>query len=146
MRIEGTLIYWKNKASAYEILNNSRIMWSLVSSGLVPVLLQVFDRNDIFATIFMVSFTTWTGFIVIASYSRKAEEKYRGFRQVESAYYDLRRHILDFPESDEQALKKQVDIYLSQVEQIRDVARKIVETGSPPEFDFMAPLKTRDIG
>ena len=144
-RIEGTLIYWKNKAKAYEILNNSRILWSLVSSGLVPVLLQVFDKADLFATIFMVSFTTWTGFIIIVSYSRKSEEKYKGFRQVESAYYDISRHILDFPEKDEGKLEKQVDIYLFQVEKIRDVARKIVETGSPPEFDFIAPLKVKNI-
>lgn len=142
-RIEGTLVYWKNRARAYEILNNSRVLWSLISSGLVPVLLQVFDRTNTVATIFMVSFTTWTGFIVVAAFSQKSEEKYRGFRQVESAYYDISRHVLDFPEKEGGKLTKQVDIYLTQVEQIRDVARKIVETGSPPEFDFMAPLKYR---
>ena len=127
-RIKGTLVYWKNRAAAYNILNNSRLLWGLISSGLVPVLLQVFDRADTYATVFMVSFTTWSGFIVVLAYSRKAEERYRGFRMVESAYYDLSRHVLDFPQKQPENLRKQVDVYLRQVEHIRDIGRKVVET------------------
>lgn len=140
-RIRGTLVFWKNQAAAYKMLDNSRVLWSLISSGLVPVLLQAFDRTDTYATVFMVSFTTWTGFIVILAYSRKAEERYRGFRMVESAYYDLCRHILDFPATGPNGKKEQIDLFLRQVEHLRDVGRKVVETGSPPEFDFVTPLR-----
>lgn len=140
-RMRGTLVFWKNQAAAYRLLNLSRIIWSLISGGLVPVLLQAFDRSDTYATVFMVSFTTWTGFIVVVAFSRKAEERYQGFRMVESSYYDLCRNILDFPASDVIGRKRQVDLFLRQVEQIRDVGRKVVETGSPPEFDFVKPLR-----
>lgn len=141
-RITGTLIFWKNQAAAYKLLNNSRILWSLVSGGVVPVLLFAYDRNDPYAAVFMVSLTTWTSFIVVVAYTLKAEEKYKGFRMVESAYYDLSRHLLDFPAPDAEGRKVQVDTYLLQVEHIRDIGRKVVETGSPPEFDFLTPLRT----
>ncbi|NET25963.1 hypothetical protein [Okeania sp. SIO1I7] len=130
-RIKGTLVYWKNQAAAYQRLDSARVIWSLISAISLPVLIQFYDATDKLAVSFMTLLTTWTGLIVTVAYTFKAEEKYQGFRQQESDYYDISRTLLDFPNSDPQLLKQQVDEYIQKVADIRKFARRI-ETGSPP--------------
>jgi hypothetical protein len=130
-RIRGTLVYWKNQAAAYQRLDTARVSWSLISGVSLPVLIQFYNSTDKWAVGFMTLFTTWTGLIVTLAYTLKAEQKYQGFRQQESDYYDISRKLLDFPNQDPVLLKKQVDDYIEKVVQIRKVARQ-VETGSPP--------------
>lgn len=128
-RIIGTLMFWKNKAALYNRLNMSKICWSLISSIIIPVLLQFFDKNNVWANTFMTVLTTWTAILVALTYTLKSEEKYRGYRQCESDYYDLSRELLDNPAEDENELKIQVDNYLEIVSQIRKLGRAI-ETDS----------------
>lgn len=130
-RIRGTLVYWKNQAAAYQKLDAARVSWSLISGVSLPVLIQFYNSSDRWSIGFMTLLTTWTGLVVTLAYTLKAEQKYQGFRQQESDYYDVSRNLLDFPNPDSILLKKQVDEYIEKVAHIRKVARQ-VETGSPP--------------
>jgi len=128
-RIMGTLMFWKNKAALHNRLHMSRIYWSLISSIIIPVLLQFFDKNNAWANTFMTVLSTWTAILIGLTQTLKSEEKYRGYRQCESDYYDLSRELMDNPAKDEEKLKKQVDEFLDVVSQIRKIGRAI-ETDS----------------
>lgn len=128
-RINGTLVFWKNKAALHNRLNMATVYWSLISSIIIPVLLQFFDKNNFWATVFMTALSTWTAILIALAQTFKSEEKYRGFRQCESDYYDLSRELLDNPAKDEDDLKVQVDEFLEIVSQIRKIGRAI-ETDS----------------
>ena len=62
---------------------------------------------------------------VLLSFHRwlKAEQNFKAFRLGESAYYDLRRQILDRPDSFGQDEASQLDIYFQRVEEIRRKVR-----------------------
>ena len=77
----------------------------------------------------MTVVTTWTSFVTILAYTLKSDEKYRGYRQCESDYYDLARELLDNPSADDAKLKEQVDEFLEIACQIRKLGRAI-ETDS----------------
>lgn len=128
-RIIGTLMFWKNKAALHNRLAMARTYWGISSSILIPVLVQFYNNNDIWANVFMTVLTTWTSFISILAYTLKSDEKYRGFRQCESDYYDLARELLDNPAEECEKLKKQVDEFLEIATQIRKLGRAI-ETDS----------------
>lgn len=128
-RILGTLGFWKNKAALHNRINMSKTYWSLISSIVIPVLLQFYDNKDVWANVFMTVITTWSAILVGLDYTLKSEQKYRGFRQCESDYYDLARRLLDHPKENEEELKEQVDEFLEAVEQIRKIGRA-VETDS----------------
>ncbi len=130
-RIKGTLIFWKNKATAHKLLHDSNIFWGLISAVSLPVLIQYYDVNNIWSHAFMTILTFWTGLLFAISHTLKSEEKYQGFRATESEYYDATRQLLDTSVKDEQELEVMVNGYFDIVEKIRKIARK-VETESPP--------------
>lgn len=129
-RMRGTLVYWKNKAAAYRALENARIFWSILSSVTLPVLVQVYDSSAVFANVFFTGLTVWTGGLVTYAYTVKAEQKYQGFRSIESDYYDESRELLDFAQKEPAELEDRVEIYFRTVAKIREMARD-VETGRP---------------
>jgi len=129
-RIHGSLVYWKNNAAAFNSLDDARVFWSIVSSVTLPVLVQIYDSSEVFANVFFTSLTVWTGALVTYAYTVKAEQKYQGFRAIESDYYDLSRELLDFARNEPDNLKKRVDQYIHMVAKIRELARD-VETGRP---------------
>lgn len=130
-RIHGTLLYWKNQAAAHKKLHDANIFWGLIASVSLPVLVQFYDKNDIWATTFMTVMTFWTGLIFAIDFTFKSESKYQGFRASESDYYDITRVLLDTPERDKEKIEKLVNEYIETVEKIRKMARRI-ETGIPP--------------
>ena len=130
-RIQGTLLYWKNKAAAHRMLHNANIFWGLIAAVSLPVLIQYYNTEDIWSHTFMTVLTFWTGLVFAFSHTLKSEEKYQGFRATESEYYDITRELLDTPERDSKELEVLVNEYIVTVEKIRKVARR-VETGSPP--------------
>lgn len=130
-RMEGTLVYWKNKAAAHYRIHMARVLWSLISAVALPVLIQIYNKTNLWSVVFMTGLTTWTGFIVSLAQILKSEEMFRGFRQCESDYYDLARTLLDFPRKSQLEMEEQVDKFIKTVENVRVVGRK-VETGSPP--------------
>lgn len=140
-RIRGTLVYWKNQATAHHRVHLSRVLWSLLSSALLPVLIQFYEPQKPAAVVFMTILPLWTGLLVIIALTFRSEEQYQGFRRQESDYYDLSRQLLDTPSDDDDELRQQVDSYISTVEEIRKMARK-VETGGPPSaLEARGPLR-----
>lgn len=131
MRLQGTLLYWKNDAAAHNRLHTSRVVWTLLSAVLLPVLVRIYDPQDGWSRGFMTLFTSWTGLIVALAYTFKSEQRYQGMRQQESDYYDLARRLLDFADPTDPNLKAVVDRYLIDADGIRQTARR-VETGAPP--------------
>jgi hypothetical protein len=129
-RIQGTLLFWKNKAAAHGRLRNASVLWSVFSAVSLPVLVQLFEKQLIWSNVFLTTLTVWTGLIVAAAHAFKSEELHRGFRQCESDYYDLTRRLLDNLADDPKQLKAQVDAYLETVSRIREFGRD-VETNSP---------------
>ena len=130
-RLKGTLVYWKNEAAAYRRLHFARVVWSLLSAVLLPVLIQFYKPNDPWAKAFLTSLTTWTGLVVALAYTLKAEHRYQGMRQQESDYYDSARDFLDSLKPDDPSLVSKVEAYFAATRAIRRTARK-VETGAPP--------------
>lgn len=129
-RIQGTLLFWKNKAAAHGRLHTASVLWSLFSAVSLPVLIQFYDKQLVWSNVFLTMLTFWTGVVVALAQAFKSEELYRGFRLCESDYYDLTRQLLDHPAKDEKAREAQVDAYLEKVYRIRDLGRH-VETNSP---------------
>jgi hypothetical protein len=131
-RMVGTLMYWKSKAAAHYRLHLARVVWSLASAVSLPVLIQRYEPDNAWSVIFMTMLTTWTGFVVALAYTLKSEEKYQGFRQQESDFYDVSRRLLDSARGKtDEDLRTQVDQYIREVNEVRKVGRR-VETGSPP--------------
>ena len=135
-RMEGTLIYWKNKAYIHHRIHLIKVIWSLISAVTLPVLVQFYNKNDPWSVAFLTCLTTWTGFIVALAHALRSEQLYQAYRQCESDYYDMARNLLDWPESDPQKLKNSVDIFIKNAEKIRQVGRK-TETGSPPSYKII---------
>jgi hypothetical protein len=106
-------------------------MWSLISGVSLPLLVQRFDKNAPGAILFMTVFTTWTGLISVLAYTFKSEEKYQGFRQQESDFYDEGRRLLDFADPTDPKFAEAVEAYIKIIDRVRKVGRR-VETGSPP--------------
>jgi len=130
-RIAGTLVYWKNKASAHHYLHTARVIWSLISAVTLPVIVQFYDSANSWSVAFLTALTIFSGFIVALAHALKSEEMFRGFRECESDYYDIARQLLDNPASTPDARKAQVDTFFESVERIRKAGRK-VETNRPP--------------
>ena len=130
-RITGTLSFWKNQATRHGRINTARILWSLCAAVTLPLLIQLYDKSQVWANVFLTTLTLWTGFIVSLAHTLKSEEKFRGYRQCESDYYDVSRALLDNPAGTPEERKQQVTGYLSTVANIRAFGRD-VETNTPP--------------
>ncbi|MFK5969152.1 MAG: hypothetical protein QM487_03395 [Candidatus Marithrix sp.] len=131
LRIEGTLLFWKNKATAHYYLHIARVSWSLMSAVTLPVIIQFYDKTDSWSVAFLTAFTVFSGFIVALAYAMKSEDMSRGLRECESDYYDVARALLDDPGSTPDERKKQVDNFFETAKRIRQAGRK-VETNRPP--------------
>ena len=129
-RIQGTLLFWKNKAAAHGRLHSASVLWSLFSAVSLPVLVQLYEKSILWSNVFLTTLTFWTGLIVALAHTFKSEELHRGFRQCESDYYDLTRQLLDHPAKTDQELGAQVDTYLNTIYRVRALGRD-VETNSP---------------
>lgn len=130
-RIHGTLKFWKSKAKAHHRLHASQVLWGAVSGVILPVLIQLYDKSNNWATIFMTVLTTWNALLLTLSYTLSSREQYRGYRQQESDFYDVSRLLLNTAKKDDPDLAKKVDDYISVVTSIRKVGRR-VETDTPP--------------
>jgi hypothetical protein len=130
-RIQGTLIFWKNQAAIYERLYRYTVLWTILSGVSIPVLIQEYNSANVWAKVFLTVLSAWTGLIVAFNRSFKAEELYRSFRQCESDYYDLRRRLLDRPETFGSDEKERLDHYFEAIEKIRRFGRD-AETSNFP--------------
>lgn len=128
--IAGTLVFWKNKASLYNRLNLSKIYWGILTPIIFPVLIQFFDKSDVWAVIFMSVLSIWTAILISVAEALKSETKYRGYRQCESDYYDLCRELLDSASRNNEERNLQLKDFFETARRIRRIGRA-TETDSP---------------
>jgi hypothetical protein len=121
-RLLGALGFWKKEARFYKRFHFYALGWVIASSVLVPFLAQAISKDPYskwFLTIvaavsaILLSFHKWI----------KPEQNYKAFRLGESAYYDLRRRLLDRPSSFGDSEDAQLEAYFLRVEEIRTRVR-----------------------
>ncbi len=130
-RIQGTLIFWKNRAILYGRLSKYTVIWCIISSYFIPILVQHYNPENLSAKLFLTILPCFSGLLIAISKGLKAEELYRNFRLGESEFFDLRRRLLDRPQSLGNNEREQVDKYFEQAEKIRQIARA-TELNNPP--------------
>lgn len=135
-RIEGTLGFWKNQAALYERMYRYAVLWSILSGVLIPVFIQEYSSSNLWARVFLTVFAAWTGLIVALNRGFKAEELFRKFRQSESEFYDIRRRLLDRPETFGGSEEERLSRYFEATEKIR-IAGRDAETSNFPTTNLV---------
>jgi hypothetical protein len=131
-RIKGTLTFWKSGASAHKTLHNAQVLWGAITGVLLSVLIPISKGEaQVEANIFLTLLATWNVVLLTLSFVFSAREKYHGFRQAESDFYDSSRDLLNTAKKGDGNLEQKVDEYIELVKQIRKTGRR-VEIGAPP--------------
>lgn len=117
-RLLGTLGFWKKKAECYKRFHYYSLGWVIPSSVLVPFLTQAITE-DPYSKWFLSVVAAFTAILLSFQKGLKVEQNYKAFRLGESSYYDLRRQILDRPQSFGDSEQAQLDAYFLQVEKLR---------------------------
>lgn len=129
-RLSGTLRFWKSKAALFGAFHYYCISWTIISSWAVPLLCAVTpaDSNSKWLI------TTVSAHVALALSFHKAfniAENLKAFRLGESDFYDLRRRMLDRPQTFGKTAEEQIENYFEQVETIRKLIR-FAEAGNIP--------------
>lgn len=121
-RMLGTLGFWKKQADIYKRFHYYALCWVIPSSILVPFLAQAITQ-DPYSKWFLSLVAALSAVLLSFHKWLKVEQNYKAFRQGESAYYDLRRRMLDRPRSFGENEIEQLDGYFTAVEAIREKVR-----------------------
>lgn len=117
-RLLGTLGFWKKQAELFKRFHFYALGWVIPSSVLVPFLAQAITE-DPYSKWFLSEVAAFSAVLLSFQKWLKAEQNYKAFRLGESAYYDLRRQLLDRPRSFGETEDAQLESYFVQVEEIR---------------------------
>lgn len=117
-RLLGTLGFWKKQAELYKRFHFYSLGWVIPSSVLVPFLAQAITQ-DPYSKWFLSVVAAFSAVLLSFQKWLKAEQNYKAFRLGESAYYDLRRQLLDRPRSFGKTEDAQLETYFLQIEEIR---------------------------
>ena len=118
----GTLGFWKKQADIYKRFHYYALGWVIPSSVLVPFLAQAITE-DPYSKWFLSVVAALSAILLSFHKWLKVEQNFKAFRNGESAYYDLRRRMLDRPSSFGESEIEQLDEYFSAVEAIREKVR-----------------------
>ena len=131
-RLQGTLKFWKKRATLFVRFHYYCVIWTIMSAWAVPLIAAVAPQVE-------GSVSKWL-LVVIASHVALALNFYRGmkisesmkaFRHGESEFYDLYRRLLDRPHLFGSNEDEQLDTYFSEVERIRKLVRNAETEGIP---------------
>jgi hypothetical protein len=134
-RLQGTLGFWKNRATLYTRFHYYCLVWTILSAWAVPLIGAIAPQVE-------GSPSKWL-LVIISSHvalalsfhrGMKVSEGMKAFRQGESEFYDLYRRLLDRPQLLGTTEPEQLDNYFSQVESIRKLVRH-AETETIPDLD-----------
>ena len=134
-RLEGTLKFWKKRATLYTGFHYYCTIWMILSAWAVPLIALVVPSSGNYASQWLL--------VAISSHVALALSFYRGmrvsdsmkaFRHGESEFYDLYRRMLDQPASLGDTEDKQLQHYFSAVEGIRKRVRN-AETENIPDVE-----------
>lgn len=137
-RLNGTLIFWKNKAELYRCFHNYCLWWSIPISILIPVLIQ-FLNTTILPKLFLTIISSHAAIIIAFNRAFKVEKNYIAFRQGESEFYDIYRLLLDNPEEFGENQDIQIKKYFKCVEAIRKNTRNS-EIDNIPKIDEVTDI------
>lgn len=121
-RMMGTLVFWKQQAEFYKRFHYYSLSWVIPSTVLLPFLAQAIT-NDQYSKWFLSGVSALCAVLLSFHQWLKVEQNFKAFRQGESAYYDLRRRMLDRPRSFGDTEEAQLDRYFSAVEELRQNIR-----------------------
>jgi len=129
-RINGTLIFWKNKAEWHRRFHYYTLCWTIPVSILIPIITQYIDTS-LDSKLFLTVISTHTALLWSFHRALKVENNFKAFRNGESEFYDLYRRLLDRPHSFGKTEAEQIENYFIEVEKIRRIVR-ISETDNFP--------------
>jgi len=132
-RIHGTLVFWKNEAEKYRNFHYYSLIWTILSSILIPVLAQIISE-DPYSRLLITVISVHVSLLLAFHRAFKVDKNFQAFREGESEFYDLRRRLLDRPYVFGTTEKKQLDRYFEQTEIIRRFVRN-AETDNFPVLD-----------
>ena len=135
-RLLGTLEFWKKWAECYNRFHYYSLGWIIPSSVLVPVLTQAITQ-DPYSKWFLSVVAAFSAILLSFQKLLKVEQNYKAFRLGESSYYDLRRQVLDRPQSFGDSEPVQLEAYFLQVEDIRRRVRD-AEIDNFPTSDVLS--------
>lgn len=139
-RLQGTLGFWKKRASIYTRFHYYCITWTILSAWAVPLIGAIAPQTE-------GSPSKWL-LVIISSHvalalsfhrGLKVSEGMKAFRHGESEFYDLYRRMLDRPHLLGDTEAKQIDNYFAEVERIRKFVR-LAETESIPDLESLKGL------
>jgi hypothetical protein len=134
-RLEGTLGFWKNRATTFTRFHYYCVIWTILSAWAVPLLSAIAPQVE-------GSNSKWL-IVIISSHVALALSFHRGmkvpdgmkaFRHGESEFYDLYRRMLDRPHLFGATEAEQIDQYFAEVERVRRIVRN-AETESLPDVE-----------
>ena len=135
-RLLGTLVFWKKWAECYKRFHYYSLGWIITSSVLVPVLTQAITQ-DPYSKWFLSVVAAFSAILLSFQRLLKIEQNYKVFRLGESSYYDLRRQVLDRPQSFGASEPVQLEAYFLQVEELRRRVRD-AEIDNFPTSDVLS--------
>jgi hypothetical protein len=129
-RINGTLVFWKNKAEWHKRFHYYTLCWTIPVSILIPIITQYIDTTAA-SKLFLTIISTHTALLWGFHRALKVENNFKAFRNGESDFYDLYRKLLDRPQSFGNTQEMQIEKYFIEVEKIRKMVR-MSETDNLP--------------
>ena len=117
-RLQGTLVFWKNKAEMYGNFHHYSIGWTIIGGISLPILAQAITA-DPWSKWTLTIISAHVALIFVAQKGFKVEQNYKNYRLGESEYYDIRRRLLDQPHRFGEAEPEQIDRYFTLVESMR---------------------------
>ena len=144
-RLLGTLGFWKKQAEYYKRFHYYSLGWVITSSVLVPFLTQAVTQ-DPYSKWFLSVVAAFSAILLAFQKWLKVEQNYKAFRLGESSYYDLRRQILDRPQSFGNSEQVQLEAYFLRVEELRRRVRDAEIDNFPTSdgLDAKPPAGTDD--
>lgn len=121
-RLEGTLVFWKNKAEKHRRFHYYTLCWTIPISILIPIITQAMDSSTE-SKLFLTIISSHTALLWGFHRALKIENHFKAFRNGESEFYDLYRRLLDRPKSLGNSETEQIENYFSEAERIRKLVR-----------------------
>ena len=141
-RLEGTLRFWKKRATLFTRFHYYCTIWMILSAWAVPLIAVVSrsTQNDA-AQWLLVAISSHVALALSFHRGMRVSDSMKSFRHGESEFYDLYRRILDQPDSFGSTEKVQLKSYFSAVERLRKSVRN-AETENIPDVETFANQPT----
>lgn len=137
-RIQGTLIFWKNKAEWNRRFHYYTVFWTIPVGVLIPIISQTIDGSQL-SKLFLTVISAHAALLISFHRGLKVESNFRAFRQGESEFYDTYRRMLDRPESFGSDEAIQLRNYFEEIEKIR----MFVRNAETDNFPIVSDSKTK---